>query len=227
MTLVSFSVFKNKILDGSKPHTIRDRKSPPYVGESLYLWWKPRTKEKDFLGVTVCTQLDAISINFPNKTVFIEGHQLVDSEIEALAKSDGFEHAIDFWGFFTESMTGYLIHWNPTFINRSNLRPEVVEHGQFITDTIQENPRLYRPSNGTEGMDFHSHWCEQCERDKDKSKGCYVLMQALIDKTPHWIVHESQGVCTSFVPLKEASKSSIESAQKRSQEKKGQLTLEI
>ena len=212
MPLVSFSVFKDKILAGSKAHTIRDRKSPPCVGENLYLWWKPRTKEKDFLGVTVCTQVDVISIDSRNKTVLIEGYQLVNAEIEALAKSDGFDNAIDFWGFFSESLTGYLIHWNPTFINRSNLRPEVVEHGQFVTDTIRENPKAYRPSNGTEGMDFHSHWCEECDRDKNNYGGCYVLLKALIDKTPHWIMHEGQGLCTSFVPLKEVSKSTIEFA---------------
>ena len=227
MALVSFSVFKNKIADGSKPHTIRGRKNPPSVGENLYLWWKPRTKEKDFLGVTRCTQVDAISIDSLDKKVFIQNRPSVNAEIELLAKNDGFVNTTDFWSFFTDSLKGYLIHWDPTFINRSILRPEVVEHGQFSTDIVEKDPKGYSPSNGTEGMDFCSHWCEQCDRDKDKNKGCYVLMQALADKTSHWIVHEGQGVCTSFVPLKEVSKSTIESAQRRSLEKKGQLTLGI
>jgi hypothetical protein len=225
MGIISFSVFKDKILEGTKPHTIRARKIPPQINETLYLWWKPRTGEKDFLGVTVCTRIDLITIDFVAKKVLINGESIHDWEIEELAKSDGFDSVDDFWNFFIEPLVGYLIHWNPKFINRSRLRPEVVEHSQSSSDIVHKLPKMYSPSNGTEGMDFCSHWCEMCDRDKNKSKGCHVLMKALVGKTPHWIEHERQGVCTSFVPLKTSSKPTIEQSRKRSLERKGQLNL--
>jgi hypothetical protein len=51
MPLLSFSVLKEKLLDGSKTQTIRvPRKKPLRVGDKLYIWWKSRTKQKEKLG---------------------------------------------------------------------------------------------------------------------------------------------------------------------------------
>lgn len=223
MGLISCSVFKEKILDGSKPHTIRARKIPPEIGENLYLWWKPRTKEKEFLGVTVCTQVDSIVINPEWNAVLINEDPLSNPAIATLAKNDGFDSLNDFWDFFNKETIGYLIHWNPKFINRSQLRPEVVKHAQLSSDSVGPDCKNYNPSNGTEGMDFLSYWCEECDRDKNTD--CEVLLQASFDRTPHWIQHEGQGICTAFVPLGKRSKSTIEQARVRSRERKGQINL--
>lgn len=225
MGIIGFSLFKDKILEGTKSHTIRDRKNPPIVGEMLYLWWKSRTADKEFLGVTVCTQVDLIQVNPVKPFIQINNRKLDRYEVAALIKADGFDEVSEFWRFFDKPLQGYLIHWNLSYINRSRLRPEVVEHSQSSSDIVHKLPKMYSPSNGTEGMDFCSHWCEMCDRDKDKSKVCHVLMKALVGKTPHWIEHEGQGVCTSFVPLKTQSKGAIEQRQQRSLERKGQLNL--
>ena len=93
------------------------------------------------------------------------------------------------------------------------------------TDVVDPSHEGYRPSNGSEGMGFIDYWCEDCDRDKDKTKGCRILMTALIGSTPHWIKHGGQGICTSFVLLKKVSKSTIEQTAQRSLERKGQLNL--
>jgi hypothetical protein len=225
MALISCSVFKDKIMDGTKWHTIRPRKNPPKVGESLYIWWKSRTTDREFLGISPCTQVDSISINPVTHLVFINNEKISNDDIEQLSANDGFNSIFDFWDFFKKPTTGFLIYWNPNYINRSQLRPEVVQHAQLDSDAIDKNHKIYSPSNGTEGMDFASHWCEMCDRDKDKNNGCRVLMLALCGSTPHWIQHEGQGICTSFVPFKVRSKSAVEETAKRSLERKGQLNL--
>lgn len=225
MALISCSVFKPKVLDGSKFHTIRDRKNPPKVGEYLFLWWKSRTPERAFLGVTICTQVDPIMIDRDGQKVTINEKLLDKNAIEVFAKDDGFESIDDFWKFFDKPISASLIHWNPAFINRSRLRPEVVVHGRFSSNIIEENPRQYNPSNGTSGMNFLYRWCENCDRDKNKTKICPVLQKGLTDQTPHWIKHEGTEVCTSFIPIKISTKSTAAAANHRLLQRKGQLSL--
>lgn len=55
--------------------------------------------------------------------------------------------------------------------------------------------RGYRPSNGTEGDVFMSHWCFRCI----KESGCTILMGAMAGKNPKQWVREDDGPkCTSF-----------------------------
>lgn len=224
MGLISCSVFKSEILDGSKSHTIRDRKNPPIVGEHLFLWWKSRTPEKEFLGVTICTQVDAITIDCYNQKVTINEKNLTKNAVKLLAMNDGFKSVDDFWKFFDKPASAFLIHWNPAFINQSRLRPEVMTHGEISSNIVEENPQQYNPSSGTSGMEFICRWCENCDRDKDKTKVCPVLHQALNNKTPHWIKHEGKEICTSFISIK-VSISSTAAATHRALQKKGQLNL--
>lgn len=225
MALISCSVFKAEILAGSKFHTIRDRKNPPEVGEHLFLWWKSRTPEKEFLGVTICTQVDPITIDCFNQKVTINEKILTKNAVKVLAKNDGFKSVDDFWKFFDKPISAFLIHWNPAFINRSRLRPEVMAHAQLSSDIVEENPRQYNPSSGTAGMEFISRWCENCDRDKNKTKVCPVLHQALNDKTPHWIRTEGTEICTSFIPMKVSTSSTAAAATHKSLQRKGQLNL--
>ena len=65
MPLLSFSVFKDKILSGAKRHTIRARrKNPIKVGDKLYMWWKSRSpKEKEKLGEAKCIRVNPVDID--------------------------------------------------------------------------------------------------------------------------------------------------------------------
>ena len=59
MPLLGFSVFKEKLLDGSKTQTIRrPRKHPIKVGDKLFIYWKLRTKECEKLGDGIVTNVE-------------------------------------------------------------------------------------------------------------------------------------------------------------------------
>ncbi len=67
MPLLSFSVLKEKLLDGTKTQTIRmPRKIPLKVGDKLYIYWKCRTKETAKLGEGVITHI--VSSCYQNMT---------------------------------------------------------------------------------------------------------------------------------------------------------------
>jgi hypothetical protein len=77
MPLLSFSVLKEKLLDGSKTQTIRTpRKHPLKIGDILFVYWKCRTKETEKLGESIVLK--------------IVRKQVKDLTIED-AKLDGFE----------------------------------------------------------------------------------------------------------------------------------------
>lgn len=55
--LLGFTVFKEKILDGTKTQTIRKlRKRPIKEGDKLYLYWYLRQKDCEKLGESICTE---------------------------------------------------------------------------------------------------------------------------------------------------------------------------
>lgn len=55
MPLLGFTVMRDLIESGAKRQTIRlPRKRPIQVGDTLYLYWKPRTTESQRIGVTRC-----------------------------------------------------------------------------------------------------------------------------------------------------------------------------
>ena len=57
--VISFSLFKDKLLSGEKCQTIRKpRKRPLKVGDILYVYWKLRTKEREFLGTTRIVKIE-------------------------------------------------------------------------------------------------------------------------------------------------------------------------
>ena len=110
MPVIGFTVFKEKLLDGSKRQTIRlVRKYPIKVGDTLYLYWKLRTKQCEFIRKVICTETFPIQIQFfeewldsgksiwrvdkilPNGTILT----LMDFKVEELAQQDGFENALE------------------------------------------------------------------------------------------------------------------------------------
>lgn len=71
----------------------------------------------------------------------------------------------------------------------------------------------YRPSNGTEGMDFMAQFCDRCRRDANydngKGPGCQILAASMAYQfgesgyPPEWIEDEQGSRCTAFEPMYE------------------------
>lgn len=77
----------------------------------------------------------------------------------------------------------------------------------------------YRPSNGTEGVDFMERWCFRCKRDAafqadHDAEGCPILSDSFIKEVPEWVYDpetyfktgEGEGAprCTAFEPKEPA-----------------------
>jgi len=112
MPSLGFSVFKEKVLDGSKRQTIRKlRKHPIKIGDKLFLFWKMRTKQCERLGEGTCAETFFIKVllleNFldsakpayridryetPESFGF---RQLTESECGDLAMRDGFSNPVE------------------------------------------------------------------------------------------------------------------------------------
>jgi hypothetical protein len=115
MPAISFSVFREKILDGSKYQTIRKiRNNPIKTGDILYLWWKQRTSEREKLGEAKCNGVMQITIHTNCVT---SGDQSITepSVLERFAIADGFDswsHMVE-WFQNTHGLpfTGVLIKW--------------------------------------------------------------------------------------------------------------------
>jgi len=79
--ILGFTVFKDKILNGEKRQTIRKaRKIPIKVGDTLYLYWKLRTRQCELLKAVKCTEAFRLSY-------------LDFCDDEDIARRDGFENA--------------------------------------------------------------------------------------------------------------------------------------
>ncbi|RLF33714.1 MAG: hypothetical protein DRN08_05285, partial [Thermoplasmata archaeon] len=89
MPIIGFTLFRDKIIKGEKTQTIRrPRKRKIKVGDTLYLWWKPRTKDAEFIGETVCIEVIETSLA-----------EIWDDE--DLAIKDGFNNLEEFRKFFS------------------------------------------------------------------------------------------------------------------------------
>lgn len=81
MPAMSFSLLKEMLLSGKKCQTIRKpRKRPLRVGDVLYVYWKQRTKESSFLGITRIIKIVRKSLS-----------ELTEED----ARKDGFEDLSD------------------------------------------------------------------------------------------------------------------------------------
>ena len=116
MAGISFSVFKDKILDGSKRHTIRaPRKIPIKVGDKLYLWWKQRSPEREKLGEATCNKISDVLINIDGVNV---EDKIIINEIglDNFAIADGFDNWQQLIKFFDDAhglpFEGVLIEWD-------------------------------------------------------------------------------------------------------------------
>lgn len=110
LPLLGFTMFKPKLLTGEKHQTIRKvRKRPIVVGDILHIYWHLRQKDCEKLLEDYCKETFFITIiyhrHFPNKwdgpalrvdvhtgpQSYAPGYTMSDSQVEDLARSDGFE----------------------------------------------------------------------------------------------------------------------------------------
>ncbi len=122
--------FERMILEGSKTHTIRGKRSiSPRVGETIHCYVNPRQKSMRLLGRWACVKVQDIRIELPQNdflTIYLDGERLSFDEASLLAFRDGFrEHGISkalfeferFWRIAHrlrpgQSWRGDLIHWD-------------------------------------------------------------------------------------------------------------------
>ena len=111
------------IESGVKIHTIRrDEKNRWKAGNTMQMYTDIRTKEMKRFAEKVCVSVQYLTINTERKEIFIHRKLLMsNSEIEHLAKNDGFESVDRFWDWFStkkyeSKFVGKIIHWtNKTY----------------------------------------------------------------------------------------------------------------
>ncbi|MBS4041612.1 MAG: ASCH domain-containing protein [Flavobacteriales bacterium] len=120
--ILSFSKpeFKERILSGTKKHTIRlDATNRWKVGMMIQLWMhSPRnvTKNPHQFETKQCVSIQRIDIvrvddYLEHTWVFIDGKRLNEDQVQQLAWNDGFNSLIDFWMWFEGGFKGKIIHW--------------------------------------------------------------------------------------------------------------------
>jgi len=113
MALIGFTVFKEKIQNLEKRQTIRKlRKHPITVGDTLYLYWKLRTKKCEKLMVTKCTEHFLVNISseywVSRQRIRITKHKngewipMTYKETVDLAVRDGFKDDVEMLLWFTK-----------------------------------------------------------------------------------------------------------------------------
>ena len=131
MPLLGFTVHKKKIQDREKRQTIRAmRKYPIQKGDTLYIYWKLRTKQCKKLLETKCTEAFTITMEYfadwlgSGEPVwrldrYVKGgmYALIDLQVEDLAKRDGFSCAREMMEWFSNqykdlnSLEFQVIRW--------------------------------------------------------------------------------------------------------------------
>jgi hypothetical protein len=125
MPALNFTVFIDQVIDGTKSHTIRElRKRPFKVCDDLSFFTGMRTtKCRRLRPNMLCTAASRITINAYSRFVYIhagsrfypEG-ELNRTQIDELAKRDGFDDADSFFRFFSRgnlNFRGQLVEWLP------------------------------------------------------------------------------------------------------------------
>lgn len=127
--------FVPKVLDGTKPHTIREDGHDRWkAGRIIHFATGVRTKFYNKFKEDTCKGTQKIEFKWHTENeglanecrgvrVFIDGRNinnewfnnnetLVDEMlIDVLARNDGFDNRVDFFAWFSENFTGKIIHW--------------------------------------------------------------------------------------------------------------------
>jgi len=122
--------FPDKIIKGTKKHTIREDKHDRWhAGMKMHMATGVRTKKQNCFKLDICNGVqniiiiwDRSSLIMNKATVYIDNKNIggyfpelkyfnCTSTIEQLAKNDGFYSVREFFAWFDENFTGKLIHW--------------------------------------------------------------------------------------------------------------------
>lgn len=110
--------FVQKILDGTKIHTIRtDINNRWEKDKPIHFATKVRTPEYNQFKKGECTGTQIINLYPITQTILFYDNSvnswvsLNKNEISGLAKHDGFDTVKDFWKFFKTELAGKIIHW--------------------------------------------------------------------------------------------------------------------
>jgi hypothetical protein len=112
--------FVPKILSGEKQHTIRAvRANPDKPGNTLHLYTGLRQKGARLLMRVPCIAVEEIEIDACghecncDPLVVIDGTELDEKEMEALAVRDGFDNFAEMMKFWDGRLPfrGHIIHW--------------------------------------------------------------------------------------------------------------------
>ena len=117
MPALNFSAeFASAVQNGTKRQTIRPkRKRPIQWSDYLYFYTGQRTRSCRKLGESVCLAVRDICIVTEGRQVAIDGLKLTTTEVENLAKDDGFDSVGAFFAWFEgrygPEFNGVLITW--------------------------------------------------------------------------------------------------------------------
>ena len=116
--------FPDKILAGTKKHTIReDQYDRWHAGMKMHMAVGVRTKSYLCFKLDTCKSTQKITIiHYPKKAVvYVDDHRLgiysktyertYYQKLIQLAKFDGFNSLKDFFDWFDNNFTGKIIHW--------------------------------------------------------------------------------------------------------------------
>lgn len=109
--------FVDKILNGTKIHTIReDQYGRWHPGMTMHMATGVRTKNYKQFHEAKCISVQEISIFSKYKEVWLfdeweKVYRLTNIQVETLAKNDGFDTVEDFWNWFNGAFYGKIIHW--------------------------------------------------------------------------------------------------------------------
>jgi hypothetical protein len=126
MVALSFSVFLDKIIDGSKVNTIRqERKHPIKKGDRLQLYWKQRSPSEGFqIGDAICKEVIPITID-SNAIIMPHSELVVPEALDQFARLDGFENWEGMRLFFNSRyhlpFKGVFIGWQDLELSRTRI----------------------------------------------------------------------------------------------------------
>ena len=117
--------FPDKILNGTKKHTIRtDAHDRWHAGMKMHQSTGVRTKQYKLIRVDTCTGTQKITIVWRYYKLVSSAYVYVDDKcigsytnqypsgmLKVLARNDGFDSVEDFFNWFNTDYIGKIIHW--------------------------------------------------------------------------------------------------------------------
>ena len=109
--------FVDKILDGTKIHTIREDKNKRWKpGRAIHFATGVRTKDYNRFAVGFCEGIQTIRIHYRNipkhsPDIYVDGILLSSDIVVKVAHNDGFNSTYDFNKWFSKDFEGIIVHW--------------------------------------------------------------------------------------------------------------------